>query len=103
MLELGPEEHAMHAAIAEAGEIENVDMIHSCGPLMKSLHEALPKTKRGEWFENSAELAAHARRALDAGDVAMVKGSLGSRMAVVVEAIRKIGAAERIDATEGAK
>jgi hypothetical protein len=32
----------------------------------------------------------------------MVKGSLGSRMAVVVEAIRKIGAAERIDVTEGA-
>ncbi len=102
MLELGPEEHAMHAAIAEAEEIAAVDVIHSCGPLMKSLHDALPKAKRGEWFENSTELAAYARRALDAGDVAMVKGSLGSRMAVVVEAIRNIGAAERIDVTEGA-
>lgn len=102
MLELGPEEVAMHAAIAEADEIENVDIVHTCGPLMKSLHEALPKAKRGEWFENSTELAAHARRALDAGDVAMVKGSLGSKMAVVVEAIRMIGAATPIDGTEGA-
>ena len=102
MLELGPEEHAMHAAIAEADELAEIDQIHSCGSLMKSLHDALPRAKRGEWFENSTELAAHARRALDAGDVAMVKGSLGSRMAVVVEAIRKIGAAERIDVTEGA-
>lgn len=102
MLELGPEEHAMHAAIAEADELAEIDQIHSCGPLMRSLHDALPREKRGEWFENSAELAAHARRALDAGDVAMVKGSLGSKMAVVVEAIRNIGAAERIDVTEGA-
>ena len=102
MLELGPEEVAMHAAIAEADELANVDVIHLCGPLMKALHEALPKAKRGEWFENSAELAAYARRALDAGDVAMVKGSLGSRMAVVVEAIRRIGAATRMNATEGA-
>ena len=92
----------MHAAIAEADELAEIDQIHSCGSLMKSLHDALPMAKRGEWFENSTELAAHARRALDAGDVAMVKGSLGSRMAVVVEAIRKIGAAERIDVTEGA-
>ncbi len=102
MLELGPEEQAMHAGIADADELSQVDLIHTCGPLMKSLHDALPKAKRGEWFENSTELAAHTRRALDAGDVAMVKGSLGSRMAVVVEAIRKLGAARRIDVTEGA-
>jgi len=102
MLELGPEEHAMHAAIAGADEMAAVDIIHSCGPLMKSLHDALPRSKRGEWFETSTELAAYARRALDAGDVAMVKGSLGSRMGLVVEAIRKIGVAERIDVTEGA-
>lgn len=102
MLELGPDERAMHAAIADADEMAQVDLIYCCGPLMKSLHEALPKAKRGEWFENSAELAAHVRRALDAGDVAMVKGSLGSRMALVVEAIRRIGAAHRIDGTEGA-
>ena len=102
MLELGPEERDMHAALAAADEIAGIDVIHMCGPLMKALHEALPKARRGEWFETSAELAAHARRALDAGDVAMVKGSLGSRMAVVVEAIKKIGVASRIDATEGA-
>ncbi|MEX2519196.1 MAG: UDP-N-acetylmuramoylalanyl-D-glutamyl-2,6-diaminopimelate--D-alanyl-D-alanine ligase [Paracoccaceae bacterium] len=91
MLELGPDERALHAALAEAGEMAEVDLVHSCGPLMRALHEALPSGKRGKWFESSAEMAAAAGRKLDAGDVAMVKGSLGSKMAVVVEAIRRTG------------
>ena len=91
MLELGPEEAALHAGLADAPEMALIDTVHTCGPLMKHLHEALPREKRGKWFENSAEMSANARRALDAGDVAMVKGSLGSRMAAVVNTIRTMG------------
>ena len=40
-----------------------------------------------------AALAARLPRLLDAGDVVMVKGSLGARMAVVVEAVKRLGRA----------
>jgi UDP-N-acetylmuramoyl-tripeptide--D-alanyl-D-alanine ligase len=61
---------------------------------MKALHEALPQDKRGEWHPDSATLAARARKLLDAGDVVMVKGSLGSKMRQVVDAILKLGEAQ---------
>lgn len=88
MLELGPDEAMMHAGLAEAPEMATIDTVHTCGPLMKHLHDALPREKRGKWFETSAEMSANARRALDPGDVAMVKGSLGSKMAAVVNTIK---------------
>ena len=94
MLELGAEERAMHAALAAADEIAPVDIVHTCGPLMRSLHEALPAEKRGLWFEDSAAMAAAAGDALAPGDVAMVKGSLGSRMARVIAAIRALDVSE---------
>ncbi len=91
MLELGPGERYFHAALAQLPEIAGIDIVHSCGPLMAHMHQALPQEKRGTWAENSAELAAGLQHCLDAGDVCMVKGSLGSKMAVVVKAIHARG------------
>ncbi len=93
MLELGPNEAAFHAGLAQLPEIQGVDRVHCCGPRMKMLHDALPRDRRGHWREDSAQLAAEVGKAVDAGDVVMVKGSLGARMARVVEAIRALGAA----------
>ena len=93
MLELGPEEESFHAALARLPEVEEIDRIHCCGPRMKALHDALPRAKRGHWFPDSAGLAAEAGKIVDAGDVVMVKGSLGMAMAPVVEAIRGLGTA----------
>jgi len=94
MLELGPTEDALHASLAELEELDTVDQVHLAGPRMRSLHEALPRAKRGEWFEDSAALAARARRLVDAGDVCMVKGSLGMVMRRVVEALMALGNAQ---------
>ncbi len=91
MLELGPEERALHAGLAETPEIEGVDVVHCCGARMRALHEALPKARRGVWAEDSAALAERAPRLVDAGDVCMVKGSKASRMDRVLEAIRRVG------------
>ena len=92
MLELGPEEAALHAALAEAPEMAAIDRVHTCGPRMRALHDALPPGRRGQWFEDSTAMAEAVRRLVDAGDVCMVKGSNGSRMARVVAAIRALGA-----------
>jgi UDP-N-acetylmuramoyl-tripeptide--D-alanyl-D-alanine ligase len=49
----------------------------------------LPLIKRGGWASNSTDLLPAVVASLRSGDVVMVKGSLGSRMAPIVEAIKK--------------
>ena len=91
MLELGPEEMSLHAGLAALPEIAQIDRIHCCGPRMKALFDALPAQKRGLYCADSQELARMLPKTVDAGDVCMVKGSLGARMARVVEAIKRLG------------
>ena len=91
MLELGPDSGRMHAEISRLAALENVDLLHTCGDRMKHLHDALPAGKRGLWFKDAAAMAAEVHHLLDAGDVAMVKGSLGARVGQVVKAILALG------------
>ncbi len=91
MLELGAKEHQMHADLAKLDALKAVDLVHCAGPRMQALHDALPKAIRGEWHPDSATLAARVPRLLDAGDVAMAKGSKGARVTLVVDAIKKLG------------
>ena len=91
MLELGQTEMQMHADIAALPTLQNVDLVHTVGPRMRALHEALPARKRGSWTEHAPNLAAKAHTLVDAGDVLLVKGSKGSRVSLVVDAIRKLG------------
>ncbi len=93
MLELGPTEEDLHAGLAELPELDGIDQLHLAGPRMRRLHAALPAEKRGDWFEDSAALAERARRLVDAGDVCMVKGSLGMAMRRVVDSIKALGEA----------
>ncbi len=98
MLELGPREMELHAGLAQSPAFAAIARVHCAGPRMKALHEALPADQRGEWFPDAEAMAKRARRLLDAGDIAMVKGSNGSRVGLVVEAIRRMGEARRHDA-----
>ncbi len=91
MLELGPDEIALHAALARHPAMAALDRIHTVGPLMKALHDALPSDRRGRHAADSEVMAREVRRLLDAGDVVMVKGSLGARMARVVAAVKALG------------
>ncbi|MDU8943089.1 UDP-N-acetylmuramoyl-tripeptide--D-alanyl-D-alanine ligase [Ovoidimarina sediminis] len=91
MLELGPDEVRMHREIADHPGLRGVTTVHCVGPRMALLWEALPEHQRGRKTETAKELAAEAHHLVDAGDVVLVKGSKGSKVSLVVEAIRKLG------------
>ena len=84
---------ALHAGLAAAPALAAVAVVHCAGARMRALHAALPRRQRGEWFPDAAAMAARAGRLLDAGDIALVKGSNGSRVSLVVDAIKKMGEA----------
>lgn len=89
MLELGPREADLHRELADAVIESGADVVHASGPLMKHMYDALPAKRRGAWAPNSTGLQSHLPNAIRSGDVVMVKGSDGARMAPVVAAIRK--------------
>ncbi len=99
MLELGPDEIAMHRAIAHHPGLKAIATIHCVGPRMRHLWEALPRGQRGEWVETAPELAGRARSLFDAGDIVLVKGSKGSKVSLIVDQMRKLG--QRAAPTEG--
>ena len=90
MLELGTYGPAEHVALAPAVS-HSADLLFSCGPLMKLLFDAVPASLRGAHAADSAALAPLVRAEARAGDAILVKGSLGSRMAVVVRALEGVG------------
>ena len=69
--------------------MNGIDSVFCCGPLMRNLWEALPSTKKGGYADNSAALEPQVVSAIGAGDAIMVKGSLGSRMKLIVTALQK--------------
>jgi UDP-N-acetylmuramoyl-tripeptide--D-alanyl-D-alanine ligase len=91
MKELGPQEAALHAGLADLAAMKNIDVVHCIGPLMRNLYDTLPTQQRGEWFASAQEAAGRIRRHLDSGDVVLAKGSLSMKLALVVDAIRKMG------------
>jgi len=91
MLELGPSEREMHRAIAHDRFLQSLDVIHCVGPRMGHLHAALPDVQRGIWTQDAHQMVSQIAQLLDAGDVVLVKGSKGSKVSVVVDAIRKLG------------
>jgi UDP-N-acetylmuramoyl-tripeptide--D-alanyl-D-alanine ligase len=89
MLELGSKGKALHRGLAAPVAANAVDLVYCCGPLMHSLWQALPAGQRGGYAETSAALEAQVVPAIRAGDVVMIKGSLGSRMAPIVKALQR--------------
>ncbi|MDB5425169.1 MAG: murF [Phenylobacterium sp.] len=87
MLELGPDAPRFHAALAEPLAEAEVDLVFCAGPLMKSLWDALPPTRRGGYAESAADLAPQVVRTAEPGDLVMVKGSNGSKAGAVAAAL----------------
>jgi UDP-N-acetylmuramoyl-tripeptide--D-alanyl-D-alanine ligase len=88
MLELGPEGMALHAGLANAIEEARADLVFLCGQQMAALWERIPQNRRGAYGAKSANIVEPVLSAVEEGDVVLVKGSFGSRMGVVVEALK---------------
>ncbi len=86
MLELGAEGPAQHAALADDA-LKICDLVFCCGPLSAHLFAALPAQHRGGHFPDSSSLAPALCAALKPGDAVLVKGSLGSRMGLIITAL----------------
>ncbi|GGF56939.1 UDP-N-acetylmuramoyl-tripeptide--D-alanyl-D-alanine ligase [Paracoccus acridae] len=100
MLELGSGEIAMHRGMADDPAMAKVDLVHSAGPRMRHLHEALPPAKRGLWAQDAAELAARVTDLVAPGDIVLVKGSKSSKISTVVDALRKTAQTPALDTKE---
>ena len=89
MLELGQFGPQLHADLAKPIDLYGVDVLYAAGPLMRNLWDAVPTAKQGAYAASSLELRHQLLAQLHAGDVVMIKGSLGSKMGLVVEALRE--------------
>jgi UDP-N-acetylmuramoyl-tripeptide--D-alanyl-D-alanine ligase len=98
MLELGPKGKSLHRGLAMPIAANAIDLVFCCGPLMRSLWQALPAGRRGGYAVDSAALEAQVVPAIRAGDAVMVKGSLGSRMAPIVKALQRVYPVEEASA-----
>ncbi|MDG2339941.1 MAG: UDP-N-acetylmuramoyl-tripeptide--D-alanyl-D-alanine ligase [Paracoccaceae bacterium] len=101
MLELGDEEISMHRSLSDSEFFSQIDVVHCVGPKMKALYDELPELQAGRWTETASELARCAHSFVHAGDVLLVKGSKGSKVSLVVDAVRKLGHSAPISEEEG--
>jgi UDP-N-acetylmuramoyl-tripeptide--D-alanyl-D-alanine ligase len=87
MLELGETAPELHKGLADAVTGNGIDLVFACGPLMRSLYDALPSHRRGAYAAQASSLEPYVLDAVRAGDVVTVKGSLGTRMGPIVKAM----------------
>ena len=96
MLELGPDAARLHAELAADLLAAKTDLVFTAGPNMQALHDALPQKNRGAHVAESAALVEPLLRTLQSGDVVLVKGSYGSRMRVIVDALLRQPAPSKV-------
>ncbi|MBR1777992.1 MAG: UDP-N-acetylmuramoyl-L-alanyl-D-glutamate--2,6-diaminopimelate ligase [Alphaproteobacteria bacterium] len=88
MLELGERAKELHKKLA-ADLIENkIDKVYTVGENSAALFDVLPVPMQGIKKPSSDELAAVIRQEIKSGDIVLVKGSFGSKMAKIVEALK---------------
>ncbi len=94
MLELGENSTTFHADLVQPLDRAGIELVFCAGPNMAHLWEALPPTRRGVYGQSSADIVDVVRGEVRAGDVVMIKGSLGSRMRPIVDALLARGQRE---------
>jgi murE/murF fusion protein len=89
MLELGEAEGRLHADLIGPVTESDADLVYCVGARMHELWTLLPKHLRGAYSEEASSLRPLLLEDVRPGDVIMIKGSLGTRMGPLVEALRR--------------
>ena len=92
MLELGADSVQRHQALALPLSENKIDLVFTAGTDMASLADVLPDEMQGGHAGNSELLVPVVRSAVRAGDAVSVKGSAGSKMNAVVQALLALDA-----------
>ena len=90
MRELGNAAPELHRGLAPDLSAAQVELAFLVGPHMKGLYDLLPDAMKGAYRATSDEMVQPLLAALQAGDTVLIKGSLGTRMAPLVEAVRAL-------------
>lgn len=101
MRELGDHARTLHEGLAEPFVAAGTDLVFCCGPNMRHLFDRLPPALRGAHAGDSATLAPIVAAAVSAGDAVMIKGSAGSRMALVVDALKALDQSQQDNNPQG--
>jgi UDP-N-acetylmuramoyl-tripeptide--D-alanyl-D-alanine ligase len=88
MRELGAAAPQLHRELAPDLGAAKVDLAFLVGPHMQGLFDLLPAGMKGAHRASSDEMVQPLLAALKPGDTVLIKGSLGTRMAPLVEAVR---------------
>ena len=88
MLELGAQAERLHLGLKDVVE-QCANAVFASGPNMKILFDALRPELRCAWAPTSAGIRDALLAEVRAGDVVMIKGSNGSRMAPLVAALQE--------------
>ncbi len=89
MLELGETSPELHKQLAAPIDEAAVHAVYACGPMMTYLWDAIPAHQRATYADTSAGLKNALLSNVQSGDVLMIKGSLGSKMIPLVDALKR--------------
>lgn len=88
MRELGEDSDRLHAELADPLLASNADAVFCAGPHMRKLWERVPQRLRVMYAEQAADLEDRLLQEVKPGDVIMIKGSLGTKMGPLVDALK---------------
>ncbi|WP_033068534.1 UDP-N-acetylmuramoyl-tripeptide--D-alanyl-D-alanine ligase [Thalassospira australica] len=91
MRELGEDAAKMHGDLHHPLTSLEIDQVYSVGPLMAELDKTLPAERNAGHFDTPEDAIEPIKAALRAGDVVLVKGSLGIYVSKIVSALKSCG------------
>ncbi len=88
MLELGEQSRPLHTALADDLTTGGIDRLYTVGREMRALFETVPPEMRGWAAQTALELLPILKQDLRNGDVVLLKGSNGTKIGRLVEALQ---------------